>query len=150
MFKKVLIYGAVLAGATLALTLLQYKLVIINHSLELYGGVMALIFTVVGIIVAKKLMKPKEVIIEKTITVNAPSHSEFVLDEKNLVELAISKREYEILELMSQGYSNQEIADKTFISLNTVKTHTSNLFLKLDVKRRTQAVMKAKELRLIP
>lgn len=149
MFKKVLIYGAVLAGSTLALTLLQYKLVIVNHSLELYGGAMAVIFTIVGVIVAKKLTKPKEVVIEKTVIVTE-TISDFVLDEKMLEELNISKREYEILELMSQGFSNQEIADKSFISLNTVKTHTSNLFLKLDVKRRTQAVMKAKELHLIP
>ena len=64
--------------------------------------------------------------------------------------VGISKREYDVLGLMAQGLSNQEIADTLFISLNTVKTHTANIFLKLDTKRRTQAIQKAKELRLIP
>ena len=64
--------------------------------------------------------------------------------------LGISKREYEVLELMARGLSNQEIADALFVSINTIKTHVSNLFLKLDTKRRTQAIQKAKELRLIP
>jgi ATP/maltotriose-dependent transcriptional regulator MalT len=66
-----------------------------------------------------------------------------------LQKLGISKREHEVLQLMAQGLSNQEIADKLFVSLNTIKTHTSNLFLKLEASRRTEAVKKAKELRLI-
>ncbi|HYG19004.1 MAG TPA: response regulator transcription factor, partial [Ohtaekwangia sp.] len=70
-------------------------------------------------------------------------------DEERLKQAGISKREYEVLELMATGCSNQEIADKLFVSLNTVKTHTSNLFIKLDVKRRTQAIQKAKDLHLI-
>jgi two-component system, NarL family, response regulator LiaR len=61
----------------------------------------------------------------------------------------LSKREYEVLKLINQGLSNQEIADRLFVSLNTVKTHTSNLFSKLEVKRRTQAIQRAKELGLI-
>ena len=69
--------------------------------------------------------------------------------EAELARLDISKRELEVLELMAQGLSNQEIANKLFVSLNTIKTHSSNLFLKLDVNRRTQAVQKARELRII-
>jgi ATP/maltotriose-dependent transcriptional regulator MalT len=72
------------------------------------------------------------------------------LNEAELNKLGISKREHEVLEWMAKGLSNQEIADKLFVSLNTVKTHTSNLFLKLEVSRRTQAIQKAKQLRLIP
>lgn len=73
----------------------------------------------------------------------------FILNETELQRLGISKREHEVLELIAKGLSNQEIADKLFVSLNTIKTHTSNLFLKLEVSRRTQAIQKAKELRLI-
>ena len=72
------------------------------------------------------------------------------MNEKILTETGISKREHEVLELMAKGLTNQEIADKLFVSLNTVKTHTANLFVKLDAKRRTQAIQRAKELQLIP
>ena len=75
---------------------------------------------------------------------------QFILNEPELLRLGISKRELEVLESISQGLSNQQIADKLFVSLNTIKTHSSNLFLKLEVSRRTQAVQRAKELRLIP
>lgn len=75
---------------------------------------------------------------------------EFILNEQELQKLGISKREHEVLELMSTGLTNQEIADKLFVSLNTIKTHSSNLFLKLEVSRRTQAIQKGKQLRLIP
>jgi len=61
----------------------------------------------------------------------------------------ISQREFEVLELMAQGYSNREIADSLYISINTVKTHTSNIFVKLNANRRTQAVNEARRLRLI-
>lgn len=96
---------------------------------------------------------PKEIIIEKEVAIPYPVQTVAVepVTAANLIpeSLNISKREYEILELMSKGLSNQEIADQLFVSVNTVKTHTSNLFSKLDVKRRTQAVMKAKEIGLI-
>lgn len=151
MLKKIIIYGIILAVATIALQMLQYKMVIINHSLELYGAALALIFTIVGIVAGRKLTRPKQVIVEKTVTIPFAGKAEdFMLNEHLLKNLNISKREYEILELMSQGYSNQQIADKAYISISTVKTHTSNLFMKLDVSRRTQAVMKARELNLIP
>jgi ATP/maltotriose-dependent transcriptional regulator MalT len=74
----------------------------------------------------------------------------FEVNEENLKNLGISKREHEVLLLMAQGLSNQEIGDKLFVSLNTVKTHSSNLFYKLEAKRRTQAIQKAKGLNLIP
>jgi DNA-binding CsgD family transcriptional regulator len=151
MLKKFIIYGVILAVATIALQLLQYKMVIVNHSLELYGVALALIFTIVGIIAGRKLTRPKHIIVEKVVTVPvAGKTQDFILDEQLLKKWNISKREYEILELMSQGYSNQQIADKAFISISTVKTHTSNLFMKLDVSRRTQAMLKARELQLIP
>lgn len=151
MLKKLILYGLILAISTIALQLLQYKMVIVNHSLELYGAALALIFTIVGIIAGRKLTRPKQVVVEKTITIPVTREAgDFMLNESVLKKLNISKREYEILELMSRGYSNQQIADKAYISISTVKTHTSNLFMKLDVSRRTEAVMKARELSLIP
>ena len=86
--------------------------------------------------------------IEKEVYVNR--NEIFVLDTSLVSQLELSKREMEILSLLAQGHSNQEIAAKLFVSLSTVKTHIQNLFEKLDVKRRTQAVEKAKRLHLIP
>ena len=74
----------------------------------------------------------------------------FVLDTSLVAQLELSKRELEILNLLAHGHSNQEIAAKLFVSLSTVKTHIQNLFEKLDVKRRIQAIEKARSLNLIP
>lgn len=127
-------------------------MVIINHSLELYGMAVAILFTITGIWAGRKLTAKKqvEVVVEKTIYVPQHSATDFEPDEKAIEKLGISKREYEILALIARGSSNQEIADELFLSVNTVKTHTSNLFMKLDVKRRMQAVQKGKELHLLP
>jgi len=153
MSKKIILYGFVLAMLTISLKMMEYKLVIIDHSLELYGGLLAVIFTMLGIYVGKKLTGKKEVIIERMVFIGQPvpvGATGFSADDVLLDKLGISKREYEILELIAMGCSNQEIADRAFVSVSTVKTHVSNLFVKLDVQRRTQAVKKAKELNLIP
>ena len=76
--------------------------------------------------------------------------SEFILNEEELFNRKISKRELEVLTLMAKGLSNQEIATSLFVSLNTVKTHSAKLFEKLEVKRRTQAIETAKKLQLLP
>lgn len=151
MNKRFIIYGILLAVAAVLLQVLQYKLVLVNHSLELYGGILAAIFTLVGITAGRRFAGKKEILIEKQVPVyvNVSSSQPFELNDKALEKSGISKRELEILELMAMGMSNQEIADKLFVSIHTIKTHTSNLFLKLDVKRRTQAVIKARELQLI-
>lgn len=129
---------------------LEYRYVIVDHALEIYVSVIALIFTALGIWLSKKLIKPQPqtVLVEKEVFVpqRAPG---FVPDQDLLAKMGISKREWEVLSLMAEGYSNQEIANQLFLSLNTVKTHSSNLFLKLDVKRRTQAIEKGKRLGLI-
>jgi ATP/maltotriose-dependent transcriptional regulator MalT len=108
---------------------------------EIYGGLIALIFMGLGIWAGLKLTKRKSTLV----FVQTPVQ----FDENKIRELGISKREHEVLELISQGLSNQEIADKLFVSLNTVKTHSARLFEKLDVNSRTKAVHKAKELGLI-
>ena len=129
---------------------LELRFIIFNHSFEIYIGFIAVIFTALGIWLAVKLSKPKieTVVVEKEIYVQR--NENFVLDTSLVAQLELSKRELEILNLLARGYSNQEIAAKLFVSLSTVKTHIQNLFEKLDVKRRIQAVEKAKRLNLIP
>jgi NarL family two-component system response regulator LiaR len=145
--KQVLLYGASLALLLFVLRGLEYRFLILDHAMDIYIGLISVIFTALGIWLAMKLMKPKSVVIEKTVYLAA---EDFVLNEKAMTELGISRRELEVLELMSKGLSNQEIGGQLYLSLNTIKTHSARLFEKLDVKRRTQAVEKAKRLGLIP
>jgi two-component system, NarL family, response regulator LiaR len=140
MKRTIIIYGLSFAVLIFLLKFIEYSFLVRDFSLEFYVGAIAILFTVLGVWVGLKLTK------KKTIIITNPA---FQFDQKRLDERGISKREYEVLELMAKGLSNQEIADKLFVSLNTVKTHSSNLFLKLEVARRTQAVQKAKELQLI-
>ena len=152
MKKQTLIYGLVygICGGVLiaVLKLIEFRFLVVEHSLEIYGGLVALIFAGVGIWLGLKLTKKKEVLIVKEVPV--PAHRQFTLNEKRLKDLGITKRELEILELIAQGMSNREIADKLFVSENTVKTHASRVFDKLGASRRTQAVQIAKSQRLIP
>ena len=140
MKRTIFIYGLAMAVLIFLLKYLEYRLFVRDLSTEFYVGVIAFMFTALGIWVGLKLTRKKIVMVGP----------DFTRNDDALQRLEISKREHEVLELMAQGFSNQEIADRLFVSLNTIKTHTSNLFLKLDVKRRTQAVQKGKELRLIP
>jgi two-component system, NarL family, response regulator LiaR len=148
--KSIIIYGLSMAGLLFLLKWLELRLVIIDHAFEIYIGIIALLFTGLGIWVALKLAKPKykTVVVEKEVRIN--SNEPFRLNETELNRLGISKRELEVLQLMSEGLSNGEIAERLFVSLNTVKTHSSRVFEKLDVKRRTQAIEKAKRIGLIP
>lgn len=128
---------------------LEFKLVIIDHALEIYIGAIAVVFTTLGIWLALKLARPKKetIIVEKEIYIQ--KDPDFRINEQELGNLNISKRELEVLQLMAEGLSNQEIASRLFVSLNTIKTHSSNIFEKMDVKRRTQAVEKAKRMNII-
>jgi len=148
--KATIIYSISLAFLLFILKWLELRFIIFDHSFEIYIGFIAVIFTALGIWLALKLSKPKieTVVIEKEVYVNR--NENFVLDTSLVSQLELSKRELEILSLLAQGHSNQEIAAKLFVSLSTVKTHIQNLFEKLDVKRRIQAVEKAKRLNLIP
>jgi ATP/maltotriose-dependent transcriptional regulator MalT len=122
---------------------------VLEHRLEIYIGIIALLFLLFGIWLANKVTKPKveTIVIEKEIRVPIEN---FMLNETELQLRNISKRELEVLTLMAQGLSNQEIAEELFVSLNTVKTHSAKLFEKLEVKRRTQAIETAKKLQLLP
>lgn len=148
-YKLIILYGVSLAAVLFVMKLLEVQLVIIDHAMEIYVGAIAVIFTSLGIWLALKLAKPKvtSVIIEKEIYVTQPR--DFQPNQETLDKLGLSKREMDVLVLMTQGLSNQEIADKLFVSTNTIKTHTSNLFAKLDVKRRTAAVEAARKLGLV-
>jgi DNA-binding CsgD family transcriptional regulator len=146
MKKHILIYG--LGGGLLivVLKLVEYRFLVIQHSIEIYGGLIALLFAGLGIWLGLKLTKNKETIIIREV----PAPRSFTLNEVRLRELGITRRELEILELIAGGLSNREIAEKLFVSENTVKTHSSRLFDKLSAKRRTQAVQLGKESGLIP
>ena len=154
LFIYTLIYG--LCGGLLiaALKLIEYRFIVLEHSVEIYGGLIALLFAAVGIWLGLKITKKEQIIVERETIVErevlVPAGTPFALNEQRMEQLAITKRELEILGLIAQGMSNREIADKLFVSENTVKTHSSRLFDKLSAKRRTQAVQRGKELGLIP
>lgn len=149
--KEILIYGISLAVLLLTLKWLEMHFIIFNYRLELFIGAISILFMVLGIWLARKLMRPKVetkiVEVEKEIYIDTSVPTE--INQKEIEKLGISKRELDVLGLMATGLSNEEIAEKLFVSLNTVKTHSSNIFVKLDVKRRTQAVEKAKRLNII-
>lgn len=147
--KLFILYGCTTALLLFLLKWLEYRFVIINHALEIYIGAIAIIFMALGVWLALKLAKPKikTVVIEKEVLIN--NHLDFIFNQNELTKLGISRRELEVLQLMSEGLSNGEIAEKLFVSLHTIKSHSSKLFEKLDVKRRTQAIEKAKRLSII-
>ena len=151
--KQTVIYALVygLCGGVLIVLLkyFEYRFLVVEHSLEIYGGLVAALFAGLGIWLGLKLTKkPPPEIVVKEIVVAAPI--EFAVNELKLRELGVTPRELEILQLIAAGMSNREIADKLFVSENTVKTHSSRLFDKLSAKRRTQAVQIGKEMGLIP
>lgn len=130
---------AVLIGL---LKLIEYKYLVRDVPLEFYIGAVAVMFTGLGIWAGLRLTRPK--------VVEIPVTGPFERDEAALKKLGISKREFEILELIAAGLSNQDIADKLFVSTSTVKTHVSNVLAKLDASRRTEAIARAKQMRIIP
>jgi DNA-binding CsgD family transcriptional regulator len=148
MRKHVLLYGFLCGVLIVALRLIEYRWLVVEHSLEIYGGLVAALFAGLGIWLGLKLTRHKETVLVKEVLVPAPAS--FERDEQKLEALGITPRELEILELIAQGLSNKEIAARVFVSENTVKTHSSRVFDKLGARRRTQAVQLGKELRLIP
>ncbi|MEO5571072.1 MAG: LuxR C-terminal-related transcriptional regulator [Bacteroidia bacterium] len=147
--QEILLYCISMSLILFLLKWLEAHFIVFNYRLDFFIGAIAIIFTVLGIWLALKLVKPKvEIrIIEKKVYIDNPGKTE--INQQEIVKLGISRRELDVLNLIAIGLSNEEIAGKLFISLNTVKTHSSSIFLKLDVKRRTQAVEKAKRLNII-
>ena len=142
-----LIYGLCGGVLIIVLRLIEFRFLVVERAVEIYGALIALLFAGLGIWLGLKLTRKPELIIKE---VAVPTASEFVLNEERQRELGITRRELEILELIARGLSNREIAEKLFVSENTVKTHSSRVFDKLGVKRRTQAVQAGKEMGLIP
>ena len=146
MKKIVLLYGLVGGLMIAVLKLVEYRFLVLEHSIEIYGGLVALIFSAVGIWLGLKLTRTRTVVREVPVPVAGP----FYRNEARLQKLGITPRELDILEAMAAGLSNREIAERLFVSENTVKTHAARLFDKLAAKRRTQAVQLAKEAGIIP
>jgi len=151
MKKQILMYGLLygLCGGLLilALRVIEYRFLVIQHSFEIYGGLIALLFAGVGIWLGLKLTRKEEVIVVREVPVSA--NQPFTVNEDNVRSLGVTTRELEILDLIARGMSNREIANQLFVSENTIKTHSSRLFDKLSAKRRTQAVQIGKEMGLI-
>lgn len=147
MWKHVLLYGLVGGVLIAGLKAIEYRWLIVEHSLEIYGGIVAVVFAVVGIWLGRKLTGPPTVEVREVLV---PAPVDFVRDDGKVASLGITPRELEILELMARGLSNKEIGERVFVSENTVKTHSSRVFDKLGAKRRTQAVQLGKDYRLIP
>jgi NarL family two-component system response regulator LiaR len=146
--KHVLVYG-LLGGVLIALLrFVEFRYLVIEHSVQIYGAIVALIFAGLGIWLGLRLNRTKERVVVREVPV--PTAGPFVRNTAQLEHLGITGRELEILELIAEGLSNREIAQRAFVSENTVKTHSKRLFDKLGARRRTQAVQFAKERGLIP
>lgn len=141
--RRIILYSIVLALLLVFMQYIQYRVLFIRHADSLYTGIVALICCIVGIWAGLRWTQRRG---QKQSVETPTTSTQYAVNEMAILQLGITPREIEVLRLMASGLSNQEIADKLFVSLNTVKTHTSNVFSKLDVQRRTQAIQKAKEL----
>jgi len=137
MWRTIVIYGAMLAAAVLALKLIEFQLLARTHPGELYIGLLAVGFMALGVWVGVKLF-PRRALA-----------GEFAVNDKARESLGISEREFEVLELLAAGRSNKEIASQLSVSPNTVKTHVARLYGKLEVRRRTEAILRARELGML-
>ncbi len=153
MKKHVLVYGLVGGLLVAILKVIEYRYLVIEHSIEIYGGLIATVFATLGIWLGVSLTRPSPTVVIREVEVRevpaAAVTTAFVENLQEIQRLGITKRELEILTLIAGGLSNREIAERLFISENTVKTHSSRLFDKLQAKRRTQAVQLAKQCGLI-
>ena len=140
MSKTIIIYGVALAALIWVLKFIEYRFLVRDLTLEFYIGAVAMVCTGLGIWAGLRLTRKKIVL----------QNPDFQRDDAALARLEITRRELEVLTLIAEGLSNQAIADKLFGSLNTVKSHSSSLFLKLNVRNRTQAVLRAREHRILP
>jgi len=154
MRKPVLLYGLLGGVLIVGLKLIEYRWLVVEHSIEIYGGLVAAIFAAIGIWLGLKLSRPKETVREtvvvREVEVMVPAPVDFVRDERKVESLGLTPRELEMLELIASGLSNKEIAQRVNVSENTVKTHANRVFSKIGARRRTQAVQLGKEMRLIP
>jgi DNA-binding NarL/FixJ family response regulator len=145
--KRTILICGLLGGVLIAvLRWSEYQFLVIDHSVEIYAALVAAVFAGLGIWLGIRMTRPKPGLA----AVAEPAGTQFVPDDKKRDDLGITRREMEILELVAQGMSNREIAEKLFVSENTVKTHCSRAFDKLGARRRTEAVVMGKKLGLLP
>lgn len=147
--RHVLTYGLVGGAMIVLLQVSQYQFLVVEHSAEMYAALVAVAFAAFGIWLGLRITARREKVVVKEVPVVVPA-TVFEVDEAKREELGITPRELEILGLIAEGLSNREIAERIFVSENTVKTHSSRLFDKLGAKRRTQAVQFGKEWKLLP
>lgn len=146
--RPITVFGLVGGAVILLLKSIEYRYLILEHSFEVYGGIVALVFVVLGIWFGLTLTKTPETIVIKEVSV--PAASQFTRNPAGVEAAGLTPRELQILELIAGGLSNKEIAERIFVSENTVKTHSKRLFEKLNARRRTQAVAVGKELGILP
>lgn len=146
MRRHVLIFGLLGGILVVLLQWIEYRWLVVAHAFEVYGALVAAVFAGLGLWLGRRLTRPRppEVVVREV-----PAPAAFERDEARVAELGLTPRELQILALIAEGLSNQEIGARLFVSENTVKTHASRLFDKLAVRRRTQAVQRAREWRLI-
>jgi DNA-binding NarL/FixJ family response regulator len=147
--KRTILICGLLGGVLVAvLRWSEYQFLVIDHSVEIYAALVAAVFAGLGIWLGIRLTRPRQAAgLEPA---PAPVSSPFIPDAKKRDDLGITRREMEILELVAEGMSNREIAEKLFVSENTVKTHCSRAFDKLGARRRTEAVQLGKKMGLLP
>jgi DNA-binding CsgD family transcriptional regulator len=157
MKRHVLFYGLIGGVLIAALKWTEYRFLVVEHSIEIYGGLIAATFAILGIWLGLKLTGKQRTIVVQEVPASVPEGTPYLSDKKTSEkkdakkreDLGITPRELEILELIAQGMSNREIAEKLYVSENTVKTHSSRVFDKLGARRRTQAVQLGKEFGLL-
>jgi two-component system, NarL family, response regulator LiaR len=151
MKRHVLIFGLVGGLLIVALQYSEYRFLVIEHSVELYGALVAILFATFGIWLGLRITRRREkVVVREVLAPTAEPAAPFAPNTAQQQSLGITGRELEILALIARGHSNREIATQLFVSENTVKTHCSRAFNKLGAARRTQAVQRGKELGLLP
>ncbi len=138
MLRTILIYGLILAAAGLGLQWLEFRYLMRTHAAETYVALVALAFLALGIWAGARLFR------------GTPAAGPFTPNSVVRATLGITGRELEVLQRLAAGQSNKEIAQALGVSPNTVKTHLANLFEKLEVKRRTGAIARGRELGMIP
>jgi DNA-binding NarL/FixJ family response regulator len=137
MLRTILIYGALLAGGTFLLEWLEFRFLVRAHAGETYVALVAAAFLGLGIWLGAKVFRRAPVV-------------PFTPNTRAQEALGISSRELEVLTLLAAGRSNKEIARRLEVSPNTIKTHVTKLFAKLEARRRTEAILRARELGMIP
>ncbi|HYB94373.1 MAG TPA: response regulator transcription factor [Vicinamibacterales bacterium] len=148
--RHLAIYGACAGLLIVAMRFVEYRFLVVERTVEIYGALIAAAFAALGIWLGLTLTRREVVIKEVAVAVEVPVPAEpFRPDTSRIAALGLTRRELEVLQLIADGLSTKEMAERLFVSENTVKTHTSRVFDKLGASRRTQAVQLAKRQRII-